>query len=152
MDYTEDITLLVKEKKKCYNTIIVIILDCLHVFIYTSSANVLFVQLGVFRLLLRIDSSNLPCLYSIFHLEYPLVLSRFCIEQDKLSTPSSAPNIVYKDTWRQIYILLIFKLRIYVFKKWSFSQFDENCTDENKAIYIIFDINEKHDMENPHNW
>ena len=26
----------------------------------------------------RPDSSNLPCLYSIFHLEYPLVLSRFC--------------------------------------------------------------------------
>ena len=28
--------------------------------------------------LLRPDSSNLPCLYSTFHLEYPLVLSRFC--------------------------------------------------------------------------
>ena len=28
--------------------------------------------------LLRPDSSILPCLYSTFHLEYPLVLSRFC--------------------------------------------------------------------------
>ena len=28
--------------------------------------------------LLRPDSSNLPCFYSSFHLEYPLVLSRFC--------------------------------------------------------------------------
>ena len=28
--------------------------------------------------LLRLNSSNLPCLYSTFHLEYPLVLSRFC--------------------------------------------------------------------------
>ena len=28
--------------------------------------------------LLRPNSSNLPCLYSSFHLEYPLVLSRFC--------------------------------------------------------------------------
>ena len=28
--------------------------------------------------LLRPDSSNLPCLYSTFHLEYHLVLSRFC--------------------------------------------------------------------------
>ena len=27
--------------------------------------------------LLRPNSSNLPCLYSTFHLEYPLVLSRF---------------------------------------------------------------------------
>ena len=31
--------------------------------------------------LLRPDSSNLPCLYSTFHLEYPLVLSRFCLER-----------------------------------------------------------------------
>ena len=29
--------------------------------------------------LLRPDSSNLPCLYSTFHLENPLVLSRFCL-------------------------------------------------------------------------
>ena len=28
--------------------------------------------------LLRPNSSNLPCHYSTFHLEYPLVLSRFC--------------------------------------------------------------------------
>ena len=28
--------------------------------------------------LLRPNSSKLPCLYSTFHLEYPLVLSRFC--------------------------------------------------------------------------
>ena len=28
--------------------------------------------------LLKPISSNLPCLYSTFHLEYPLVLSRFC--------------------------------------------------------------------------
>ena len=31
--------------------------------------------------LLRPNSSNLPCLYSTFHLEYPLVLSRFYIVQ-----------------------------------------------------------------------
>ena len=30
--------------------------------------------------LLKPNSSNLPCPYSTFHLEYPLVLSRFCIE------------------------------------------------------------------------
>ena len=33
-----------------------------------------------FILLLRPNSSNLPCLYSTFHLEYPLVLSRFCFK------------------------------------------------------------------------
>ena len=31
--------------------------------------------------LLRQDSSNLPCLYSTFHHEYPFVLSRFCFRQ-----------------------------------------------------------------------
>ena len=31
--------------------------------------------------LLRPNSSNLPCLYLTFHLEYPLVLSRFCFEE-----------------------------------------------------------------------
>ena len=31
--------------------------------------------------LLRPNSSNMPCLYSTFHLEYPLVLSRFCLAQ-----------------------------------------------------------------------
>ena len=30
--------------------------------------------------LLRPNSSNLPCLYSTFHLEYPLLLSRFCLQ------------------------------------------------------------------------
>ena len=33
--------------------------------------------------LLRPNSSNLPCLYSTFHLEYPLVLSRFCLLQEE---------------------------------------------------------------------
>ena len=37
--------------------------------------------------LLRPNSSNLPCLYSTFHLEYPLVLSRFCLEY---------PSILYR--------------------------------------------------------
>ena len=34
--------------------------------------------------LLRPDSSNLPCLYSTFHLEYSLVLSRFCLHTKEL--------------------------------------------------------------------
>ena len=29
------------------------------------------------------NSSNLPCLYSTFHLEYSLVLSRFCLQVDR---------------------------------------------------------------------
>ena len=38
--------------------------------------------------LLRPNSSNLPCLYSTFHLEYPLVLSRFCSNKDPFSEQS----------------------------------------------------------------
>ena len=34
--------------------------------------------------LLRPNSSNLPCLYSTFHLEYPLVLSRFCFAKEDI--------------------------------------------------------------------
>ena len=37
--------------------------------------------------LLRPNSSNLLCLYSTFHLEYPLVLSRFCLEWRWLFDP-----------------------------------------------------------------
>ena len=33
--------------------------------------------------LLRPNSSTLPCLYSTFHLEYRLVLSRFCLKVTK---------------------------------------------------------------------
>ena len=61
--------------------------------------------------LLRPNSSNLPCLYSTFHLEYPLVLSRFyfalgnrktpvtCKSCDDLHTTSvlSFPNAYKKD-------------------------------------------------------
>ena len=36
------------------------------------------------------DSSNLPCLYSTFHLEYPLVLSRFCSYQKYQVTQTRA--------------------------------------------------------------
>ena len=50
--------------------------------------------------LLRPDSSNLPCLYSTFHLEYPLVLSRFCFKtivppfiRDLLPTVALYPNV-----------------------------------------------------------
>ena len=47
--------------------------------------------------LLKPDSSNLPCLYSTFHLEYPLVLSRFfsqfqSILKRKISMLSNATN------------------------------------------------------------
>ena len=36
--------------------------------------------------LLRPNSSNLPCLYSTFHLEYPLVLSRFYTKTKSYAT------------------------------------------------------------------
>ena len=48
--------------------------------------------------LLRPDSSNFPCLYSTFHLEYPLVLSRFCFSlnmEAKDQQPSQAERDKY---------------------------------------------------------
>ena len=39
--------------------------------------------------LLRPNSSNLPCLYSTFHLEYPLALSRFCYILSRIANESS---------------------------------------------------------------
>ena len=47
--------------------------------------------------LLRPNSSNLPCLCSTFHLEYPLVLSRF------YSLSLSNLLYKYKYTWNVIY-------------------------------------------------
>ena len=46
--------------------------------------------------LLRSDSSNLPCLYSTFHLEYPLVLSRFCLSTHPVHLyPVQVSHILY---------------------------------------------------------
>ena len=41
--------------------------------------------------LLRPNSSNLPCLYSTFHLEYPLVLSRFFFKISRNRTQVNHP-------------------------------------------------------------
>ena len=59
--------------------------------------------------LLRPDSSNLPCLYSTFHLEYPLVLSRFCLGLFQALDMSLRTDCVYHNIlWRmQLYILLL---------------------------------------------
>ena len=43
--------------------------------------------------LLRPNSSNLPCLYSTFHLEYPLVLSRLCLLNADMSCDMSSKMI-----------------------------------------------------------
>ena len=50
--------------------------------------------------LLRPDSSNLPCLYSTFRLEYPLVLSGFCFVTSRFSA-----SILYVLTERNIYFM-----------------------------------------------
>ena len=43
--------------------------------------------------LLRPNSSNLPCLYSTFHLEYPLVLSRFYFETTQIILGEKSCNL-----------------------------------------------------------
>ena len=66
--------------------------------------------------LLRPNSSNLPCLYSTFHLEYPLVLSRFCLRKkhswwdpiSQLEVPNrrDAFLILWYDIFQKVYLSL----------------------------------------------
>ena len=71
--------------------------------------------------LLRPNSSNLPCLYSTFHLEYPLVLSRFCFQTIHIVIISSKIKIPNKGCKWINYILLIAiqKLLLEFFRFWS---------------------------------
>ena len=60
--------------------------------------------------LLRLNSSSLPCLYSTFHLEYPLVLSRLCF----------------------LYPLILFLYKTSGFERWNYfcsktTFFIQNC-------------------------
>ena len=57
--------------------------------------------------LLRPDSSNLPCLYSPFHLEYPLVLSRFCIQLETAAVFFLA-NLFLKQGIGWVYVMVDF--------------------------------------------
>ena len=65
--------------------------------------------------LLRPNSSNLPCLYSTFHLEYPLVLSRFCLASNR-DTSRNAWNrhwgsgLIMTGGWDIVSILLFLYL------------------------------------------
>ena len=58
--------------------------------------------------LLRPNSSNLPCLYSTFHLEYPLVLSRFCFVGIIFIRKNQLLSIFFPPfTFRQNWILVV---------------------------------------------
>ena len=66
--------------------------------------------------LLRPNSSNLPCLYSTFHLEYPLVLARFYLSSFiifmfKLKIASF--DVPHRVTRRaKLYVLCIIKIKV----------------------------------------
>ena len=53
--------------------------------------------------LLRPNSSKLPCLYFTFHLEYPLILSRFCFDCNVLYL------ILKVHSWAQSWYLSVLK-------------------------------------------
>ena len=80
--------------------------------------------------LLKPDSSNLPCLYSTFHLEYPLVLSRFCSYKTVLSSIENATWIV------RIYIDLTFYLRCFCGASTSGYNFDISSNRFFKAVSL----------------
>ena len=50
--------------------------------------------------LLRPNSSNLPCLYSTFHLEYPLVLSQFCLTPPRVLTGGGGGGLYLIIKWK----------------------------------------------------
>ena len=66
----------------------------------------------------RPDSSSLPCLYSTFHLEYPLVLSRFCsvlqIRRDFYPTRSVTRMYIHVGLVPSYVKLLISSWKIYM--------------------------------------
>ena len=77
--------------------------------------------------LLRPNSSNLPCLYSTFHLEYPLVLSRFCILHVCVMI---FRHLSFVGCW-----FSVFKRRtIYKFRNWS--PFDYTALAESRKTGI----------------
>ena len=102
--------------------------------------------------LLRPNSSNLPCLYSTFHLEYPLVLSRFCPldlygDLVKLSRIKGTANFVssgskiVKRFWRRQYGPVTIERTIgLVLGPFTalYRSFLEHCTLTNKVVGTIW--------------
>ena len=74
--------------------------------------------------LLRPDSSVLPCLYSTFHLEYPLVLSRFC----------SLLNLHLENTLQRP------SLHTYPICTWEIHSSDHHCGLLNNHTYPIYTL------------
>ena len=80
--------------------------------------------------LLRPNSSNLPCLYSTFHLEYPLVLSRFCFEifangtlftsRAKTIQMKSSMTFIQSNGWTEIDLILKQIWRRFIWRQVSF--------------------------------
>ena len=72
--------------------------------------------------LLRPNSSNLPCLYSTFHLEYPLVLSRFYFSHsDCWSSPVETYVTKRKKVAHSRLEAATFRLQVYRFPNWATS-------------------------------
>ena len=62
--------------------------------------------------LLRPNSSNLPCLYSTFHLEYPLVLSPFCFQCLQAGGPTCIIPYVFLQCWQKLFLCNTFCIRV----------------------------------------
>ena len=76
---------------------------CFNYFVYT-----LHVRFSVIHIF---NSSNLPCLYSTFHLGYTLVLSRFCFVYTlQVRFSVIHPDVKFRKEWANTTILLAFKV------------------------------------------
>ena len=94
--------------------------------------------------LLRPNSSNLPCLYSTFHLEYPLVLSRFCFK-----TPSPLALASFGTFWALFFNLFDYFLWLRItdegsipeMRIWSILLIKSDlkwCIHLSRSLYLYF--------------
>ena len=68
--------------------------------------------------LLRPNSSNLPCLYSTFRLEYPLVLSRFCLI-DNMWPMYIHENLTGDARYNRPFNSKFCVTRLHIYKSWA---------------------------------
>ena len=83
--------------------------------------------------LLRPDSSNLPCLYSTFHLEYPLVLSRFCFSNIYV------PSVFCYDEHKKIFDIH-FSMKKHTWRITVLAGCSGGCSEANEKYRGVFEI------------
>ena len=91
--------------------------------------------------LFRLDFSNLPCLYSTFHLKFPSVLSRFCFFSVKVNGRKSIKVPIKAVANREIHKYSELRTVVQVNERLLSRQFVENLL--NLVVDVHMDVNNK---------